>query len=243
MNIHSKSTPASLPLARARRSAQPGLAAPRAQRRLGALVFLLCAIGFALLAFQVVHNGPATLYDRPLAQWLHAHHAPALTDALLAVTHLHAPAGIAVLASGLAIYLCLKRDHYWLLAVLLTMPAGMALNMLLKLAFARQRPVFDDPLLHLATFSFPSGHAAYSTMLYGLLAAYVAHRVDRWRWRLASVLACAALIGLIAFSRLYLGAHYLTDVVAGILEGVAWLALVWMGVTTLRRRQRPGAGY
>ena len=80
-------------------------------------------------------------------------------------------------------------------------------------------------------------------MLYGLLAAYVAHRVDRWRWRLASVLACAALIGLIAFSRMYLGAHYLTDVVAGILEGVAWLALVWMGVTTLRRRRRPGAGY
>lgn len=231
-----------MPLARARRTEQPGLAAPRAQRRLGALVCLLCALGFSLLAFQVARNGPATMFDLPLAQWLHAHQAPALTDALLAITHLHAPGGIAVLASGLALYLCLKRDHYWLLAVL-TMPAGMALNMLLKLAFARQRPVFDEPLLHLATFSFPSGHAAYSTMLYGLLAAYVAHRVDRWQWRLASVLACAALIGLIAFSRLYLGAHYLTDVVAGVLEGVAWLALVWMGVTTLRRRQRPGAGY
>jgi membrane-associated phospholipid phosphatase len=243
MNIDSKPTPAPMPLARARRTEQPGLATPRAQRRVGALVFLLCAVGLALLALQVTHNGPATALDRRLAQWLHDHHVPALTDALLAITHLHAPAGIAVLASGLAIYLFLKRDHYWLLAVLLTMPAGMALNMLLKLAFARQRPVFDEPLLHLVTFSFPSGHAAYSTMLYGLLAAYVAHRVDRWRWRMASVFACFALIALIAFSRLYLGAHYLTDVVAGMLEGVGWLALVWMAVTTLRRRQRPGAGY
>jgi undecaprenyl-diphosphatase len=137
----------------------------------------------------------------------------------------------------------LKRDHYWLLAVMLTMPAGMVLNVMLKLYFARQRPEFDEPLLHLATYSFPSGHAAYSTMLYGLLAAYVAHRVDRWRWRLASVLMCAAIIVLIAFSRLYLGAHYLTDVVAGVLEAVAWLALVWMAVTTLRRRRKPGAGY
>lgn len=236
MNTDSKPTSASLSLARARRTEQPGLAAPRAQRRLGALVFLLCALGFSVLAFQVMHNGPVTAYDRPLAQWLHANQGPALTDALLGITHMHAPGGIAVLATGMAIYLLLKRDYYWLLAVLITMPAGMALNMLLKLAFARQRPLFDEPLLHLVTFSFPSGHAAYSTMLYGLLAAYVAHRVDRWRWRLASVLACGALIGLIAFSRLYLGAHYLTDVVAGILEGVAWLALVWMAVTTLRRR-------
>lgn len=243
MNTESKPHAAPLPLAQARRSTQPGLAAPRAQRRLGALIFLFGAIGFALLAWQVARLGPVTAFDQPLALWLQSHRTSALTDALLTVTHIHAPGGIAAGAAALAIYLYLKRDHYWLLAVLLAMPAGMCLNSLLKLAFARQRPVFDEPLLHLATFSFPSGHAAYSTMLYGLLAAYVAHRVDHWRWRLASLLACAALVALIAFSRLYLGAHFLTDVLAGIFEGVAWLALVWMAVTTLRRRRRPGAGY
>ena len=243
MTSDSKQTSTTLPLAHARRSERAGMTASRAQRRLALLIFLLAVLGFVLVAFQVVHAGPATVFDLKLAQWLRSSHGPAWTDALMTITHMHAPAGIALLAAGMAAYLYLKRDHYWLLAVVLTMPAGMVLNVMLKLYFARQRPEFDEPLLHLATYSFPSGHAAYSTMLYGLLAAYVAHRVDRWRWRLASVLMCAAIIVLIAFSRLYLGAHYLTDVVAGVLEAVAWLALVWMAVTTLRRRRKPGAGY
>ena len=215
----------------------------RVQDRVGLAIFLLATVAFLLVAYQVVRAGPATVFDVRLAQWLHAHAGPDLTDALLAVTHMHAPAGIAVLATGMAVYMALKRDHYWLLAVLLTMPAGMLLNVLLKLGFGRPRPVFEQPLVILTTYSFPSGHAAYSTMLYGLLAAYVAHRVDRWQWRLVSVLVCGAIVALVAFSRLYLGAHFLTDVLAGALEGLAWLALVWLVVTHLRRRQAPGAGY
>jgi membrane-associated phospholipid phosphatase len=222
---------------------QTGSAAARLQGILGLAIFMLSTLAFLLLAYQVVQRGPAAALDLRLAQWLHAHATPALTEALMAVTQMHAPAGIAVLAAGMAIYMALKRDHYWLLAVLLAMPAGMILNVLLKNLFERSRPVFEQPLVMIATYSFPSGHAAYSTMLYGLLAAYVAHRVDRWQWRLVSVLVCGAIVALVAFSRLYLGAHYLTDVLAGMFEGLAWLALVWMVVTRLRRRQAPGAGY
>jgi undecaprenyl-diphosphatase len=57
------------------------------------------------------------------------------------------------------------------------------------------------------------------------------------------VLVCGAIVALVAFSRLYLGAQYLTDVLAGVFEGLAWLALVWMVVTRWRRRRAPGAGY
>lgn len=227
----------------ARYREQTGAAASRLQARLGIAMLALSVIAFLLVAYQVVDKGPATAFDTRLAHWLHAQASPALTDALMAVTQMHAPAGIAVLAAGMAIYMALKRDHYWLLAVLLTMPAGMILNVMLKNLFERNRPVFDQPLVMLATYSFPSGHAAYSTMLYGLLAAYVAHRVDRWQWRLVSVLVCGAIVALVAFSRLYLGAHFLTDVLAGAFEGLAWLALVWLVVTHLRRRQAPGAGY
>ena len=218
-------------------------AAARRQARLGLAIFMLSTFAFLLLAYGVATRGRAAALDIRLAQWLHAHTSPAMTDALLAVTQMHAPAGIAVLAAGMAIYMALKRDHYWLLAVLLTMPAGMILNVQLKHLFERHRPVFDHPLAGLATYSFPSGHAAYSMMLYGLLAAYVAHRVDRWQWRLVSVLICGGIVVLVSFSRLYLGAHYLTDVLAGVFEGLACLALVWLVVTRLRRRQAPGAGY
>jgi undecaprenyl-diphosphatase len=244
MNYDAKQPSAAVhPLSHARYRERAGVAASRLQSRLGLAIFVGSAFAFLLLAYQVVSQGSAAGIDLRLAQWLHAHASPALTDALLAVTQMHAPAGIAVLAAGMAVYMALKRDHYWLLAVLLTMPAGMILNVLLKNLFERNRPVFDSPLVVLATYSFPSGHAAYSTMLYGLLAAYVAHRVDRWQWRLLSVLMCGAIVMLVSFSRLYLGAHYLTDVLAGVCEGLAWLALVWLIVTGLRRRQAPGAGY
>lgn len=244
MNYDAKQSPAAVhTLPHTHHRGQAGSAASRLQERLGLAILLLSALAFLMLAYQVVRRGPAAALDLRLAQWLHAQASPAMTDALLAVTQMHAPAGIAVLATGMAIYMALKRDHYWLLAVLLAMPAGMILNVLLKNLFERSRPVLDHPLVMLATYSFPSGHAAYSTMLYGLLAAYVAHRVDRWQWRLVSVLVCGAIVALVAFSRLYLGAHYLTDVLAGIFEGLAWLALVWLVVTRLRRRQAPGAGY
>jgi membrane-associated phospholipid phosphatase len=244
MNYDAKQPPAAVhTLSHAHHRERTGSGAARLQGRLGMAIFILSALAFLLLAYQVVQRGPAAALDLRLAHWLHAHASPAMTEALMAVTQMHAPAGIAVLAAGMAIYMALKRDHYWLLAVLLAMPAGMILNVLLKGLFERSRPVFEQPLVMLATYSFPSGHAAYSTMLYGLLAAYVAHRVDRWQWRLVSVLVCGAIVALVAFSRLYLGAHYLTDVLAGIFEGLAWLALVWMVVTRLRRRQAPGAGY
>ena len=244
MNYDAKQPSAAVhTLSQARHRERAGAAASRLQARLGLAIFVGSTFAFLLLAYQVVSKGAAADIDVRLAQWLHAHASPALTDALLAVTQMHAPAGIAVLAAGMAVYMALKRDHYWLLAVLLTMPARMILNVLLKNLFERHRPVFDSPLVVLATYSFPSGHAAYSTMLYGLLAAYVAHRVDRWQWRLVSVLMCGAVVVLVTFSRVYLGAHYLTDVLAGICEGLAWLALVWLVVTRLRRRQAPGAGY
>lgn len=244
MNYDIKHPPAEVhPLPQIHHRQQSGLASARLQERLGLAILALSALAFLLLVWQVVHSGPATLLDLKLAQWLHAQATPAVTHAMMAVTQMHAPAGIAVLATGMAIYMALKRDHYWLLAVLLTIPTGMVLNVLFKNLLERHRPVFEQPLVMIATYSFPSGHAAYSTMLYGLLAAYVAHRVDRWQWRLVSVLACGAILALVMFSRLYLGAHYLTDVMAGFFEGLAWLALIWLAITHLRRRHSPGAGY
>jgi undecaprenyl-diphosphatase len=244
MTQHSKQPPAvAVHLIHARRAERTGMARQRAQRRLGMVIFLLATAAFLAVACQVWRQGPVTLFDAELARWFQAHASPGLTEALLDISRMHAPAGIAVLAAGMATYMALKHERYWLLAVLLTIPPGMALNALLKLGFQRPRPLLDHSLEALATYSFPSGHAAYSTMLYGLLAAYVAHRVDRRRWRLASLLACAAVVALVAFSRLYLSAHYLSDVLAGIFEGIAWLALVWIAVTRLRWRRRPDAAY
>jgi undecaprenyl-diphosphatase len=130
-----------------------------------------------------------------------------------------------------------NRDWFWLLAVAITVPGGTLLNAMMKLAFHRTRPQFDDAVVALTTYSFPSGHTAGATMFYGILAAYLVTHVRQWRWRVLIVLCAFLTVVLVALSRLYLGAHFLTDVLAGFAEGIAWLALCLTASHTLRQRR------
>jgi len=124
-------------------------------------------------------------------------------------------------------------------------PGGMLLNVALKHAFRRIRPSFDDPLLSLVTYSFPSGHTAAATVFYGLLACYLVRRTQAWRVRVLIVAGAVAMVMLVALSRMYLGVHYLSDVLAAAAEGAAWLAICVTAVSTLHRRRlaRGGASW
>jgi len=121
---------------------------------------------------------------------------------------------------------------------MLTIPVGMMLNGMLKYVFHRSRPAWDDPILMIGSFGFPSGHAMSATLLYGFLAAFGVRKVQAWRWRVLAVLAAGLLVVLIGFSRLYLGVHYLSDVLAGMAAGSAWLALCLTAVGTLPASSR-----
>jgi undecaprenyl-diphosphatase len=100
----------------------------------------------------------------------------------------------------------------------------------MKQGFRRDRPFFEDPLATASSFSFPSGHALVSLAVYGSLALVVA-RHTRSRRRAAAILAVAAIwILAIGFSRLYLGVHFLSDVLAGYAAGAAWLALLYVSI-------------
>jgi undecaprenyl-diphosphatase len=112
----------------------------------------------------------------------------------------------------------------------------MLINVLVKYIVHRPRPYFDNPLLILTTYSFPSGHALASTVLYGLLAAFAVQASKTWRQRVVAVSIALCLIALVCFSRVYLGVHYLTDVLAGVLEGVLWLALCLTMTKIIERR-------
>ncbi|MBI4080130.1 phosphatase PAP2 family protein [Candidatus Kaiserbacteria bacterium] len=99
----------------------------------------------------------------------------------------------------------------------------------LKDLIARARPDILYQALSEDTFAFPSGHASFSIALYGFLAYLTWKHVSNPTWRYAAIFAAAALILLIGFSRLYLGLHYLSDVVGGYLIGGAFLALgIWV---------------
>jgi membrane-associated phospholipid phosphatase len=191
----------------------------------GSIVLVIAGLLFALVAVNVVNGGGLTSVDDQLAHWLHEQSRPQLTQCLLALTHVHDPIFISVVSALITLYLIWKKRWYAALAALLVVQGGMLLNLLVKQAFHRARPSFENPLVTLTTYSFPSGHVVASTAFYGLLAALLISHTASWARACCVALTALLMVVLIAFSRMYLGAHYLSDVLAGFLEAIAWLAL------------------
>ena len=209
------------------------------QLTLGALMLIGAAWLFGGIAEDVVHGDPLTVVDANVAAWFHAHAVSTLTPPMLVITNLHGTLGITLLSLAMAIVLIWKRAWDGLLALALVVPAGMLLNVLTKHAFARARPSFVDPILILTSYSFPSGHVAAATLFYGLLATFMVTRTETWRWRVLVVLSAFLIVALVALSRLYLGAHFLSDVLAALAESLAWLALCLTAVHTLAAARSP----
>jgi undecaprenyl-diphosphatase len=196
----------------------------------------LALVGFAWLfggiAEDVVNGDPLTVLDSWLAQWFNSHATPGLTHAMFLVSDLNDVLAICVLTALTAALLAWKRSWSWLLALAVAVPGGMLVNVLMKLAFHRARPSFEHPLLVLSSYSFPSGHVAGATLFYGFLVAMAVLRPGAWRWKVAAALAATLVIALVALSRMYLGAHYLSDVLAAAAEGSAWLSLSVLATRT-----------
>lgn len=189
---------------------------------------------FAGIAANVVSNGVLTVADAHLAEWLYAHGQPLLTQCLLMITHVHDPIVISAIAAVIAV--CLGRQKQWfaMCTVLLATEGGMLLNLVVKQVFQRGRPSFEQPLVTLTTYSFPSGHVVASTVFYGVMAALLLARTASVKRAACMLLSAWCMVVLIGFSRLYLGAHYMSDVLAAFFEGIAWLALCFTAVMAYR---------
>jgi undecaprenyl-diphosphatase len=189
------------------------------------LVVLALALGlFALLAYGVLSHGPLTEVDRQILLFMVAHRADWLTSLAKAVSAIHQTV-VVLAATALAAAVLAWRHHARSAPLLLAVPTGMLANDGLKHLFGRSRPVLEHPLVRLETLSFPSGHAIAGTLFYGALCLIVLAHVRQLSLRMAALAFALSMIALVAASRVYLGVHYLSDVLAGISFGVAWLAL------------------
>jgi undecaprenyl-diphosphatase len=115
---------------------------------------------------------------------------------------------------------------------------GIAINSIVKIQFARPRPDLFIPAAKVFTASFPSGHAAFSAITYMTLAALLARMTSSRRLRYYFVAVAIALTLMIGVSRIYLGVHYPTDVVAGWCIGSAWALICWAIMTRLQQEGR-----
>jgi len=205
---------------------------------IGFAVVLACLAVFAAIASQVVSGGALTGLDAQLAQRLHLGGSPVLARLTLAFTNLHNTAGMYLLILLLAAWLARRRDWLWLGALVLCVQGAMLLNVAVKLVFQRARPRFDNPLVTLESFSFPSGHVAAATAFYGFLAVLWMTHARSWPARLAIVPFSLAMVALVAWSRMALGAHYLSDVLAAFAQSTAWLALCLGGFASWALRRQ-----
>ena len=167
-------------------------------------------------------------------------HSPARDRVALALTFLGGhtflvPATVAVAA---ALALAGRRVSALLFAGVVV--GGLLLEMALKIVYHRARPSLWPALVTEKTYSFPSGHATMATLFYGGVAAVVLHLSRRPVVRAAAIAIATLVIFGVAYSRVYLGAHWTTDVVAGILIGLFWVVVCATGTEYLARRTARG---
>ncbi|HEX2292741.1 MAG TPA: phosphatase PAP2 family protein [Gaiellaceae bacterium] len=195
---------------------------------------------FAVVAEEVVEGN--THADTRLADWLHDHAQPWLTEIFEAITVLGNFATLLAVVAVAAVLLLRRGERAEAALVVLAFAGAQVITFGLKLGFQRERPFFPDPLATETSYSFPSGHSVVSAAVYGAIGLILARHLSTRRAQLAALAGAALLILLIGFSRLYLGVHYLTDVVAGIALGLAWLALCVVALH-LRLRLRQTSRY
>lgn len=183
------------------------------------------------------------MIDLPLSAWFHANPHPVATLFLLLITHWHSTAGVLLMSAVLALFLLRWKQPWWLLALVLSVPGGMLLNAGVKHLIQRARPHFDDPVLTLTTYSFPSGHTAGAALFYGFLAAFVFARTGDRHLRGAIVAIAVVMVALVGLSRVYLGVHYFTDVVGALVLAILWLGVCLAVVQALRRHQGGGVAH
>ena len=203
---------------------------------LGLVTLLIAMLVFGGIAEDVTTAGTIVTLDLQVSAWFHTRARPLLTAFFLLLTDLHNTVGALVLSLLFTLFLVKKRVWDWVLCMALAVPLGMLLNVLLKNIFQRARPTFEHPLLSLTTYSFPSGHTAAATLLYGVVGAYLVCTCRGWQ-RLLAVAVTVGMVALVGLSRIYLGVHYFSDVVAAIASSTGWLAIVLTSVVTWRKRQ------
>lgn len=197
---------------------------------LAALLVLAASLwAFGQIVDETIREGE-TQTDERVADWLHGRATDPFTDAFRVITTFGNFVTLLVVTVLAVAFLWRRRRRTDAMFVALAFLGAQVLSSGMKLGFRRERPFFPDPLATESTFSFPSGHSLVSLAVYGSIALLLAQQVRRPAWRILLFAGTALLVLAIGFSRLYLGVHFLSDVLAGFAAGTAWLALLYVAL-------------
>ncbi len=189
---------------------------------------VLLALGTQFSTFWFSRD-EVQISDGRVANFLFEARDPSLTVLFKYVTFFGSAEFLLSLVVFVTVIFFLRKKIAESLALYSVFFAGSAFLAIMKSSVARPRPSLfapltsENPFLFDNSFSFPSGHMMLSTVVYGMIAYFVAQSFDRWRRKVLAAFSLGYAIFLIGLSRLYLGVHYLSDVTAGLFFGVFWL--------------------
>ncbi len=189
----------------------------------GAALAIGCTWVFSELA-ERVRSGTTQPFDDAVMRWIGSHQSPVVQSAMLEITALGTGTVVAMIVFIAGLFLWLNQHKHSAILLIVATMGGMVLDNLLKIGFDRPRPQIFKWGTYAVSSSFPSGHAMSSVIVYGTVA-YLAARLQRnLASRVATMVFAAVIILLICSSRLYLGVHFPSDVLAGVIIGLAWAA-------------------
>ncbi len=201
---------------------------------LGSILFLgmILAIAslfiFGWLADEMI-EGDTRRFDDTVRAFVHDFATPVLTSVMQLASFLGSTLFLIIFGVIIVIALYLRKHHHGAILFTITTVGASVLLTLLKLAFRRARPEpFFDTILPVS-YSFPSGHSLASFCFYGALAAILSARTDNLYLQILTWFSAAAMILLIGISRIYLGVHHPSDVVAGYIVGLIWVVTIAIG--------------
>lgn len=209
---------------------------------IGVMLFIFGSLIFAILAYNVVNNGPLLQWDVPLAESFHALalSSPAFVTCLMIVGYYIGKQGIAVIAIILALYFFHKRFWRELTMVIVSLGLAGPIFLIISHIFVRPRPFLSfDKLIWPGSPNipgFPSGHALSILVCFGFLIYLFVPKIRSYWGKALVVFIASFVIVFIGFSRLYVGDHYITDIIAGYAVGMAWFGLVYTSIELLFKK-------
>jgi undecaprenyl-diphosphatase len=187
----------------------------------GAAIAVVLTWAFSEVAEQV-RAGSTQGIDDAVMRWMGTHQSPGVQAVMLEITSLGTSAVVAMIVFIAGLFLWLNQHKHSAILLIAATLGGMVLDSLLKIGFNRPRPQFFTWGTQVMGASFPSGHAMASTIVYSTVAYLAARLQQNVASRILTMSMAALIILVICCSRLYLGVHYPTDVLAGVIIGLAW---------------------
>jgi membrane-associated phospholipid phosphatase len=188
-------------------------------------IFLIFLATFIGITDSIVNSYPIVTLDKNFAQFLYSIRTPFLAQVFYIITTLGNQISVTIFLLLSLLYLRFKKETIYMYSLLIAFVGTEASVLFVKILTNRDRPLADIAYYIEKTKSFPSFHSAMAVTFFGFCTYYITRHIQSKRSKFPIIVAGGALILLIGFSRLYLGVHFLSDVLGGFLMGGLWLVI------------------